>query len=243
MCVSELFWRLSISYPEYARSQVVLCLWGLIRFSAMGGILYGRFKAWFHERFFSAKCELFRLFLLNCDHSNKLFLLDCSQFKRNRRNISHFAGKKRPWNQAFIDYEPSVSFTSAIDSLCSLTVCPVIPYFCRCRFLFLALSPVRCLAAPLQLLLYVALELLYWVILACFIAFAFGLFRVLHVSFGGEPSFSPFVVRWVSKLSHSGSVGFLWGLLCANPNQYNSAACWTLHLEPACHGGFVSSVL
>jgi hypothetical protein len=40
-------------------------------------------KAWFHERFFSAKCELFRLFLLNCDHSNKLFLLDCSQFKRN----------------------------------------------------------------------------------------------------------------------------------------------------------------
>jgi hypothetical protein len=40
------------------------------------------------ERFFSAKCELFRLFLLNCDHSNKLFLLDCSQFKRNRWNIS-----------------------------------------------------------------------------------------------------------------------------------------------------------
>jgi hypothetical protein len=45
-------------------------------------------KAWFHRRFFSAKCELFRLFLLNCDYSNKLFLLDCSQFKRNRRNIS-----------------------------------------------------------------------------------------------------------------------------------------------------------
>jgi hypothetical protein len=44
--------------------------------------------------------ELFRLFLLNCDYSNKLFLLDCSQFKRNRRNISHFAEKKRPWNQA-----------------------------------------------------------------------------------------------------------------------------------------------
>jgi hypothetical protein len=35
-----------------------------------------------------------------CDHSNKLFLLDCSQFKRNRRNISHFAEKKRSWNQA-----------------------------------------------------------------------------------------------------------------------------------------------
>ena len=48
----------------------------------------------------TAKCELFRLFLLNCDYSNKLFLLDCSQFKRNRRNISHFAEKKRPWNQA-----------------------------------------------------------------------------------------------------------------------------------------------
>jgi hypothetical protein len=59
-------------------------------------------KAWFHERFFSAKCELFRLFLLYCDYSNKLFLLDCSQFKRNRRNISHFAEKKCPWNQAFI---------------------------------------------------------------------------------------------------------------------------------------------
>jgi hypothetical protein len=28
--------------------------------------------------------------------------LDCSQFKRNRRNISHFAEKKRPWNQAFL---------------------------------------------------------------------------------------------------------------------------------------------
>jgi hypothetical protein len=59
-------------------------------------------KACFHERFFSAKCELFRLFLLNCDYSNKLFLLDCSQFKRNRRNISHFTEKKRPWNQAFM---------------------------------------------------------------------------------------------------------------------------------------------
>jgi hypothetical protein len=52
-----------------------------------------RFKAWFHERFFSAKCEIFRLFLLNCDYSNKLFPLECSQFKRNRRNISHFAEK------------------------------------------------------------------------------------------------------------------------------------------------------
>ncbi len=45
-------------------------------------------KARFHGRFFSAKCEIFRLFLLNRDHSNKLFLLDCPQFKRNRRNIS-----------------------------------------------------------------------------------------------------------------------------------------------------------
>ena len=44
--------------------------------------------------------EIFRLFLLNCDYSNKLFLLECSQFKRNRRNISHFAEKKRSWNQA-----------------------------------------------------------------------------------------------------------------------------------------------
>jgi hypothetical protein len=59
-------------------------------------------KAWFHERFFSAKCELFRLFLLNCVYSNKLFLLDCSQFKRNRRNISHFAEKKCPWNRVGI---------------------------------------------------------------------------------------------------------------------------------------------
>ena len=35
-------------------------------------------------------------------YSNKLFLLECSQFKRNRRNISHFAEKKRPWNQALM---------------------------------------------------------------------------------------------------------------------------------------------
>jgi hypothetical protein len=28
-------------------------------------------KAWFHERFFSAKCEIFRLFLLNCEHSSR----------------------------------------------------------------------------------------------------------------------------------------------------------------------------
>jgi hypothetical protein len=37
---------------------------------------------------------------LNGDYSNTFFLLECSQFKRNRRNISHFAEKKRPWNQA-----------------------------------------------------------------------------------------------------------------------------------------------
>jgi hypothetical protein len=40
---------------------------------------------------------------LYCNHSNKLFLLDCSQFKRNRRNNSHFAEKKRSWNQALTD--------------------------------------------------------------------------------------------------------------------------------------------
>jgi hypothetical protein len=45
------------------------------------------------------------MFLLNCDYSKKLFLLDCSQFKRNRRNISHFAEKKRSWNQAFRQYK------------------------------------------------------------------------------------------------------------------------------------------
>jgi hypothetical protein len=28
-------------------------------------------KAWFHERFFSAKCEIFRLFLLNCEQSSR----------------------------------------------------------------------------------------------------------------------------------------------------------------------------
>ena len=50
---------------------------------------------------FLGEMRIFRLFLLNFDYSNKLFLLDCSQFKRNRRNISHFAEKKRPWNQAF----------------------------------------------------------------------------------------------------------------------------------------------
>ena len=57
-----------------------------------------------------AKCEIFRLFLLNCDYSNKLFLLDCPQFKRNRRNISHFAEKKRPWNQALRGclYDPAL---------------------------------------------------------------------------------------------------------------------------------------
>jgi hypothetical protein len=47
--------------------------------------------------------EIFRLFLLNCDDSNKLFLLDCPQFKRTRRNNSHFAEKKRSWNQALKD--------------------------------------------------------------------------------------------------------------------------------------------
>jgi hypothetical protein len=59
-------------------------------------------KDWFHERFFSAKCEIFRLFLLNCEHSSRNNLFEWSQFKRNRRNISHFAEKKRSWNQALI---------------------------------------------------------------------------------------------------------------------------------------------
>jgi hypothetical protein len=61
-------------------------------------------KAWFHGRFFSAKCELFRLFLLNCELSSRNNLFEWSQFKRNRRNISHFAEKKRWWNQAFTKF-------------------------------------------------------------------------------------------------------------------------------------------
>jgi hypothetical protein len=58
-------------------------------------------KAWFHERFFLTKCEIFRLFLLNCEQSSRNNLFEWSQFKRNRRNISHFAKKKRSWNQTF----------------------------------------------------------------------------------------------------------------------------------------------
>jgi hypothetical protein len=57
--------------------------------------------AWFHERFFSAKCEIFRMFLLNCEQSSRNNLFEWLQFKRNRRNNSHFAEKKRSWNQAF----------------------------------------------------------------------------------------------------------------------------------------------
>jgi hypothetical protein len=45
--------------------------------------------------------EIFRMFLLNCEQSSRNNLFEWSQFKRNRRNISHFAEKKRPWNQAF----------------------------------------------------------------------------------------------------------------------------------------------
>ena len=52
----------------------------------------------------SAKCELFRLFLLNCEQSSRNNLFEWSQFKRNRRNNSHFAKKKRSWNQAFTHY-------------------------------------------------------------------------------------------------------------------------------------------
>jgi hypothetical protein len=59
-------------------------------------------KAWFHGRFFSAKCEIFRLFLLNCEQSSRNNLFEWSQFKRNRRNNSHFVKKKRSWNQALI---------------------------------------------------------------------------------------------------------------------------------------------
>jgi hypothetical protein len=58
-------------------------------------------KAWFHRRFFSAKCEIFCLFLLNCEQSSRNNLFEYSQFKRKRRNISRFAEKKRPWNQDF----------------------------------------------------------------------------------------------------------------------------------------------
>ena len=58
-------------------------------------------KAWFHGRFFSAECEIFRMFLLNCEQSSRNNLFEWSQFKRNRRNNSPFADKKRPWNQAF----------------------------------------------------------------------------------------------------------------------------------------------
>jgi hypothetical protein len=86
-------------HQNWTVKQLSACLTLLYTLNSICGIIL-RIKAWFHERFFSAKCELFRLFLLNCDHSNKLFILDCSQFKRNMRNISHFAEKKRPWNQA-----------------------------------------------------------------------------------------------------------------------------------------------
>jgi hypothetical protein len=44
--------------------------------------------------------EIFRLFLLNCKQSSRNNLFEWSQFKRNRRNNSHFAKKKRSWNQA-----------------------------------------------------------------------------------------------------------------------------------------------
>jgi hypothetical protein len=82
-----------------------------------------RYKGLIPRRFFSAKWELFRLFLLNCDYSNKLFLLDCSQFKRNMRNISHFAEKKRPWNQAisslllFLNIDILISWNRKLESL------------------------------------------------------------------------------------------------------------------------------
>jgi hypothetical protein len=32
-------------------------------------------KAWFHERFFLAKCEIFRLFLLNCEQSTQVEII------------------------------------------------------------------------------------------------------------------------------------------------------------------------
>ena len=46
--------------------------------------------------------EIFRLFLLNCEQSSRNNLFEWSQFKRNRRNNSHFAKKKHSWNQALI---------------------------------------------------------------------------------------------------------------------------------------------
>jgi hypothetical protein len=45
--------------------------------------------------------EIIRLFLLNCEQSSRNNLFEWSEFKRNRRNNSHFAEKKRTWNQAF----------------------------------------------------------------------------------------------------------------------------------------------
>jgi hypothetical protein len=76
-------------------------------------------KAWFHERFFSAKCELFRLFFLNCEQSSRNNLFEWSQFKRNRRNISHFAEKKRSWNRAlkvgnFFPLKKTVTLTNIL---------------------------------------------------------------------------------------------------------------------------------
>jgi hypothetical protein len=65
-------------------------------------LLLGTVKAWFHGRFFSSKCETFRLFLLNCEQSSRNNLFEWSQFKWHRRNNSHFAKKKRSRNQALM---------------------------------------------------------------------------------------------------------------------------------------------
>ena len=53
-------------------------------------------KAWFHGRFFSAKCEIFCPFLLNCNCSNTLFQLDCSQFKRKEAKYFSLRWKISP---------------------------------------------------------------------------------------------------------------------------------------------------
>ena len=50
------------------------------------------------------------MFLLNCEQSSRNNLFEWSQFKRNRRNISHFAEKKRSWNQAFTRNQTVSSF-------------------------------------------------------------------------------------------------------------------------------------
>ena len=74
----------------------------LCQFYAMRCLYNFDLMARFHGCLFLAKCEIFHSFLLNCDCSTILFLLDCSQFKRGKRYISHFAEKFCSLNQAFM---------------------------------------------------------------------------------------------------------------------------------------------